>query len=275
MTSSANSTHIWQNDYKDLVYRFISDDDADLLYDKYPKLRNGYEVYCPTCNGQKHYLLDGQDVSCNCREQVQLHKHYLVSNIGLLYQRLDWNDYQGDSKARQLAELYLTNHKEMIRTGMGLIYLGPFGTGKTMLVSLVAKELTKLGYTVFFTTFAEMIDLFTKSWSSNAARARFESKVVESEIFILDDVGKEFRTKNNLAESTFDHVLRQRAVDARPTLLTTNMSEAELDEGYGGAIFSLLKERSILHHSSGEDWRSKARERTLEEVLRGGIRPIV
>jgi DNA replication protein DnaC len=163
----------------------------------------------------------------------------------------------------------------MISTGMGLIYLGEFGTGKTMLVSLVAKELVKLGYTVFFTTFAEMIDMFTKSWSSNTARARFESKVVESEIFILDDVGKEFRTKTNLAESTFDHVLRQRAVDARPTMLTTNMSEDELDEGYGGAIFSLLKERSILHKSKGNDWRGKARDRTLEEVLSGEVRPIV
>jgi len=163
----------------------------------------------------------------------------------------------------------------MTRTGMGIIYLGPFGTGKTMLVSLIAKELVKLGYSVFFSTFTEMVDLFTKSWSSNVARARFEAKVVESEIFILDDVGKEFKTKNNLSESTFDHVLRQRAVDARPTLLTTNMTEPELDEGYGGAIFSLLKERSILHHSVGEDWRAKARERTLEEVLKGGIRLIV
>lgn len=265
----------WAGDYKDLGTEYLSDQDASYLYDRYPNLPKSPDRGCPTCEGEKTFRWHGEDHKCECNSQLQLHKHYLLANIGVLYQRLCWEDYTGDPKAQDLTHLYLTKHKEMTRAGLGLIYHGGFGTGKTMLVTFVAKELVKLGYTVYFTTFSEMIDQFTKGWGDNAARARFEKKIVESEVFILDDVGKEFRTKNNLAESTFDHVLRQRAVDARPILLTTNMEQEDLVEGYGAAIFSLLRERSVIHQSNGDDYRSNARERTLDEVFKGEIRPIV
>jgi DNA replication protein DnaC len=119
-----------------------------------------------------------------------------------------------------------------------------------------------------------MVDEFTRGWGSNEDKARFEAKVVKSDIFFLDDVGKEFRTKNNLSEATFDHVLRQRALDNRPTFITTNMNEEDLVEGYGSAIFSLLKERMIVHKMEGKDYREYARNRTLEEISDSIVRKI-
>ncbi len=157
---------------------------------------------------------------------------------------------------------------------MGRRYLGEFGAGKTMLVTLVAKELVKLGYNVYFATFTEMVDMFTKGWGNNEERARFEKRIVDSQVFVLDDIGKEFRSKNNLSESTFDHVLRQRAVDLRPTLLTSNMTVGEMSTGYGGAIFSLLTERSVVHSVVGMDFREIARDRALTEIKAGERRPI-
>jgi hypothetical protein len=119
-----------------------------------------------------------------------------------------------------------------------------------------------------------MVDEFTRGWGSNDDKARFESKVVKSDVFFLDDIGKEFRTKNNLSEATFDHVMRQRALDNRPTFITTNMGIDELMDGYGGAIFSLLKERVIEHNMDGIDYREYARNRTLDEIKDGTVRKI-
>jgi len=154
------------------------------------------------------------------------------------------------------------------------MFHGSWGTGKTLLSALIAKELVKLGYSVYFATFTQMVDEFTRGWGSNEEKARFEAKVVKSDVFFLDDVGKEFRTKNNLSEATFDHVLRQRALDNRPTFITTNMTIEELSTGYGSAIFSLLKERVIIHNMEGVDYREFARDRTLEEVTSGVQRKI-
>lgn len=267
-TSSRSSR--WEAKYK-IPLPFLSDSQAELVYEKHPNLRRGI---CPTCNGTQSYRYRGEEHSCDCRRQIELHKHYLHANIGLFYQRLDWVDYQGDLEALKVTETWLDNEEKMRQNGIGLMYLGEFGVGKTLLSILLSKELIKMGKKVFFATFSEMIEMFTKSWVSDSARAEFEQKVVESEVFVLDDVGKEFRAKNNLVESTFDHVLRSRAVDARPTILTSNMSDGEISEGYGGAIFSLLSERAVVIEARGEDFRPRSRERMLQEVLQSEVRPI-
>lgn len=266
MTSWQDSVSDWDKDYKNLRYEILSEDDIQYLAKRHPQFNQFNKAGCPTC----------ENGSCgNCKEQLQLYKHYINAGVGLNYQRLDWPDFHGDQKALDLARLYLSQHKEFVHGGMGLMYHGSWGTGKTLLTSLMAKELVKLGYSVYFATFTQMVDEFTRGWGSNEDKERFENKVVKSDVFFLDDIGKEFRTKNNLSEATFDHVLRQRALDNRPTFITTNMTVEELNEGYGSAIFSLLKERMIVHPMDGVDYREYARDRTIDEIKSGSVRKII
>lgn len=255
----------WVSEYKNLRYDFLAEEVIDYLENKTPQFEKINKLGCPTCD----------DSSCGeCKDQLQLYKHYLNAGIGFTYQRLNWEDYEGDTTALELATTYLSRHRDMVKGGMGIMFHGSWGTGKTLLSTLIAKELVKLGYTVYFATFTQMVDEFTRGWGSNEEKARFEAKVVKSDIFFLDDVGKEFRTKNNLSEATFDHVLRQRALDSRPTFITTNMSIEDLNVGYGSAIFSLLKERMIVHNMVGKDFREFARDRTFQEIAVGKQRKI-
>src|SRR5690606_15714375 len=105
-------------------------------------------------------------------------------------------------------------------------------------------------------------------------QATFQRRVKQSQVLLLDDIGKEMKTKTNLAESSFDDVLRSRVLVGRSILITSNMSVEEMGEGYGAAIFSLLKETSIVHEFSGEDFRTKANKRLLSETLSEEVRPI-
>lgn len=259
-----------EDQYVDLTDRFLTDTDSRRLRRDHPNLRE-----CPTCGGVGEYQWKGETVECDCRSQIQLHKHYLQANIGLMYQRLDWGDYTGDPEALQVIVTWLTHHQRMIRAGVGVILFGTFGTGKSMLASLAAKELVKLGYRPFFSTFAGAIDLFTKGWGDQEEKANFERRILQSDVFFLDDLGKEFKTKNNLAESTFDHILRERVIAGRPTFITTNLTEAEMGVGYGSAVLSLLRETSIQHEMSGDDWRASAQERKISEAVRDDVRKVV
>lgn len=263
----------WESGYVDLTSRYLSDEDREWLYERY-RLPETYDDGCPTCDGKRTYVWKGIEHTCDCRQQLALHKHYLNANIGLLYQRLDWDDFVVNTSALEGVFGYLIRHERMMRAGIGMTFIGPVGTGKTMLASLVGKAAVRLGYRVWFTTFAALIEMYTSGWRQEDERRRFERRVVESDLLILDDIGKEFRTKTNLAESTFDFVLRQRAISLRPTILTTNMTKDELEEGYGQAIFSLLIERSGVEVLSGEDFRPRAQRRSLDEVLQGWQRPI-
>lgn len=258
-----------------ILRRMIGDVEARRLYREHPSVRASYEEYCPTCNKRGSYTWKGVEVECDCRAQLHLHKHYLVSGIGVNYQRLSWDDYEGDEELRGFADKYLERHEAFVTGGIGLLLHGTNGVGKTFSVTMLLKDLVKLGYSCYSTTFSSMVEMFTAGWKDVEDRRHFERKVVQSDVLVLDDMGKELKTKTNLSESTFDDVLRRRVNNGRPTFLTTNQTLAELSEGYGKSILSLLKERSIKYKVEGADFRPRSNERTMGEVMRGETRPIV
>lgn len=252
-----------------IALSMLSDEDIDRLQSRYPRLHQ-----CPTCNESGTYLFRGQRKDCDCLLQKQLYKHYLNSGIGVTYQRLDFADYEGDQEFLGLLTKYFDHYDQYASRGIGILFTGSYGTGKTMLANLILKEFVKSGYRCFATTFAQTVDMLTAGWKSSEERRYFQRRFVDSEILLLDDVGRELRSKSNLAESTFDNILRTRVQEGRPTFITTNMSPDELGEGYGSAILSLLKEHSIVCEMTGNDFRSSSNARTLQEIRDGETRPI-
>lgn len=264
----------WEAEYLDPRDRYLSDAEAELLYAQFPRVPRSYLDGCPTCGGSRKYVWRDVEFACDCETQLQLHKLYLRAGIGDVMQRLTWDDYHSDVAALKTAYQYLGNHYHFVRNGIGVMFIGEFGAGKTMLACLVAKALIRLGYDVFFTTFQGMTQLFTSGWKSEDDKALFERRVVNSDVLVLDDIGKEYRTKTNMSESLFDHVLRQRVLNARPTFITANDDPEALRHGYGSAVISLISERSIVRATTGLDYRPAARDRAIEEADAGWRRPI-
>lgn len=252
-----------------LALATLSDEDLSRLEERYPRLQ-----HCPTCDGNGRYVFRGKQHDCDCFMQKQLHKHYLNAGIGTTYQRLDFFDYEGDQGVLEALLKYIEGYERYASRGIGLLLTGSYGTGKTLLANLILKEFVKAGYKVFATTFAQTIDMLTAGWKSNDDRRYFQRRFVDSEILLLDDIGRELRSKSNLTESTFDTILRTRVQEGRPSFITTNMSPEELGDGYGSAVLSLLKEHSIVCEMSGEDFRSRSNARTLKEIRDGESRPI-
>ncbi|WP_267716701.1 ATP-binding protein [Streptomyces sp. CoH17] len=206
---------------------------------------------------------------------MQLYKHYLNAGIPSAYQRLSWSDYdpKSDQQALQLVKGYLSKPEQFVRGGVGLVFLGEFGTGKTMLMELLLKELLKRGYSVYSTTFVRLIEMHTAGWKSSEEKIFYERKAVKSEVLYLDDPGKELETK--LATPVLDAILRERTQFSRPTFMSSNFREEEIEERYGPAVASLVSESSIVHNVTGTDYRKKARSRKFHDVSEGLVRPIV
>lgn len=260
----------------DIRTRYLSDDEAERLYRNHPRLGRSYEKYCPTCDKKGTYFWRGTNHPCDCEHQLQLHKHYLAAGIGVTYQRLDWDDYVGPPEALEGVIRYLERRTEFLRRGIGMYFLGDLGTGKTMLANLALKELVKDGLTCWATTFSQTVEMFAAGWRDKEDSKYFQQKFINSEALLLDEVGKELLgTRISLAETTFDSILRQRVQSGRTTFITTNMMPDDLERGYGSAILSLLREKSLVQAFDGKDFRSSANDREVDEARRGEVRPIV
>lgn len=255
-----------------IVNDILSPEESDRLYEHFPELKRGV---CPTCRGARKYRWRSVEQVCDCAMQLQLAKHYSAAGIGRGYQVLDWSDFVGDPVLLKAVRKYLDNYQAHIDRGVGLLLYGSPGVGKTLVANLVLKELIRNGCSGYSTTFADTIEAFTATWGNPEEKVWFARKFKQSQVLLLDDLGKEMRTRNNLPQSTFDSILRSRIQNARPTILTTNLLPDELGTGYGGSVLSLLHESSLAEEVTGKDWRGQANTRTMDEIDRGETRPIV
>ena len=53
------------------------------------------------------------------------------------------------------------------------------------------------------------------------------------------------------------------------------MTPDELEDGYGAAILSLIREKNLVLTFDGNDFRGTANDREVSEVFKGEVRPIV
>lgn len=250
----------------------LPDNELQRLLSKFPELRASPEDYCPTCKKTGIYRWEGKDHECDCATQLRLYKKYLSSGIGIPYQRLTWDDLDPELDP-QLEPIYkfLNDPEKYLSRGIGVYLWGPPGSGKTMVATLILKDLIRKGHTGFSATMAEMVNYFTAGWGGNTEEKNwFTNKFLSSQVLVLD----ELRRDNRLAESTFDHILRTRVHEGRPTIITTNLTPDELENGYGSSILSLIVQQSIVVNLNRQNYRGQAHDRLMKEIELGETTPI-
>lgn len=249
-----------------LAHKIIDQDDAEQLYAIYPDLPKSHMDGCPSCGKNRgpmvdgELVLDGLRVQCNCQDQLQRHKHYLNSGIGLTYQILGWKDFKGDPAAMARVTEYMENLDSRIESGIGLLFYGTqYGTGKTMLAYLVLKELVLRGYKCYATTYGDMLASMKAGWRDDKYAKWYKNKIDSAQILVIDDVGKELMQtggfNNEFSRQTLDGLIRARVQQSRPTIITTNMDLDGLTVNYGAPLVSLLTECMEPIHVMGNDYR--------------------
>ncbi len=122
-----------------------------------------------------------------------------------------------------------------------MVIIGTPGTGKTYLASAILGAMLAQGLSVVAVTAFDFVrralDYHTQ-FSIDGYVDRF-TPMLDCDLLIIDDLGKESMLKNVTKEYLYT-VINERRRDGRRTVVTSNLSPAELNARYGESIFSRI-----------------------------------
>ena len=225
---------------------------------------------CPRCRDSG--LLEGGQI-CDCVKR--LYNQELTKELsGLLrsgdecFERFDLRYYSDQKESatgispRELMELNLRICQSFADSfpdvSMNLLMRGGTGLGKTYLSACIARVVAGKGYSVCYDSASTALDAFERqkfsrdSEESAAADIRVK-RMLSCDLMILDDLGTEMIT--SVSVSALYTLLNTRLISRRPIILSTNLSEADLELKYGPQIASRLAGEFYLLPFRGQDIR--------------------
>lgn len=177
------------------------------------------------------------------------------SNLGKRFSSRTFDTFnQNENKKIYVACKRYVDNRIFDAEKNGLIICGACGTGKTHLAAAIANSLADEGVSVLFDTFGGHLEKLKEEFSAEG-RPGYMNFMKSVDMLILDDVGKEKQTE--WSESVMFGIINSRYESMKPVIITSNFSQAELEEYFGNACYSRLIEMCYALNTSGEDYRRK------------------
>ena len=128
-----------------------------------------------------------------------------------------------------------------LAAGEGLVLRGPVGTLKTTLAVAVLQYCLQLGERAMFLTMPSLIDsIFSAKAVSSEDWLRFESRLRQVPLLVLDDLGAEWGS--GYVTSKIDAIFAERYNRKKSTIVTTNLAGQDLRSRYPERIIDRLRE---------------------------------
>lgn len=137
-------------------------------------------------------------------------------------------------------------------TKNGVLLSGPVGTGKTHLAVAILIRIIERGYAGAYESVNDIIRKLGSSYQTDTTES-YTDTLKSEPLLVLDDLGKE--RSNDTARTFVYSLINSRYEGSRPTIITTNLTPAEIRETYGDAIHSRLCEMCDLVAVKGDDHR--------------------
>lgn len=214
---------------------------------------------CSLCKDTGY--IRGKECSCLKKEISRV----LVARSGLdvsLMSRFD-DDFSVFDEPDKIKTIYDKMKKYIDKvpdnTYDTILILGNTGVGKTHLIECMATRAIDNGREIKYTSaFNFNQDMLKYHCAKLEEKEDILNEYLQCEILFIDDLGTENKI-NNVTNEYLYSVLNDRMTSHKPTIITTNLDFAGLQDVYGERIFSRLmhKKQSLKINFDGSDLRLK------------------
>lgn len=221
---------------------------------------------CPDCKDTGY--INGK--KCHCFEQAAIDLVYTQSNIRKIldaenFQHLSY-DYYSDEQVNPATGLSsLATARQAVRECQdfvrtfddefhNLFFYGDTGIGKTFLSNCIAKELLDNGHSVIYFTASSLFQVFEANTFGKAhGDSEDYQRIFSCDLLIIDDLGTEF--SNTFTVSQLFLCLNERILRRKSTIISTNLTLAQLKDLYSERTFSRISSSYTMMKLFGDDIR--------------------
>lgn len=215
---------------------------ADYCSPRYecPKCRDSGYIGIRMCTCMRKKLTEAGMMSSGLGS---LMKTQSFENFSLDYYKNDPAAYARMQDNLQKIRIYATNFggPEWGKIAHNMLFFGGTGLGKTHLSTSIARVVIEHGYDVFYNSAVGMLaDFETQRFGNSAVLGDADntSRYTTCDLLILDDLGTEL--VNQFTLSVLYTVINTRMNLAKATIISTNLTAAELRKTYSDRITSRL-----------------------------------
>lgn len=244
-------------------------------------------IYCKDCGEAKQTLITPPwpgskprlvRCACSCaekekerekerarREEIARRRRVCFHGAAVME---SWNFGNDGGKKPELSKAavqYAEQFKQHNKSGSGLLFWGPVGTGKSYISACIANAVLEKGYTARMTNFEEVAREMQSTWEKQA----YIDSLLDFDLLVLDDLGAE--RQSEFMQGLVFSLIDARYRSGRPMIITTNLTSDELTKTAGvkySRIYDRVLERCTPIKVDGYNYRRQSAADTWPEMRR-------
>lgn len=152
------------------------------------------------------------------------------------------------------AKYYADHIGDFFDQGIGMAFLGPVGLMKTTLAVAILQVGLKQGISGMFVTMPSLLDtIFTLKETNREEWARYEERLRNVGILLLDDLGNE--RSEGWVHTKIEAIISERYNRMKPIIITSNLTGKLVAKNYAGRVFDRIRQTVEVVKFAGDSLR--------------------